>query len=128
MKYSSHWLENCWNTINMDHINFLLTLELTTLLKQDKEKWRVIFHTCVKLFQLTLVYVCIYYTYLCIYAYILCFRKFREKALLVESLKRLSIKIRKLELCNLQLYWKLTLTPAFFRDKKQLFILVLHVC
>ena len=25
-----------------------------------------------------------------------------------------------LELYNLQLYWKLILTPAFFRDKKQL--------
>ena len=26
----------------------------------------------------------------------------------------------RLELYNLQLYWKLILTPAFFRDKKQL--------
>ena len=30
----------------------------------------------------------------------------------------------KLELYSLQLYWKLTLTPAFFQDKMQLSMLV----
>ena len=30
----------------------------------------------------------------------------------------------KLELYDLQLYWKLTLTPAFFQDKMQLSMLV----
>ena len=34
----------------------------------------------------------------------------------------------KLELYSLQLYWKLTPTPAFFQDKKQLSILVLYIC
>ena len=34
----------------------------------------------------------------------------------------------KLELYSLQLYWKLTLTPAFFQDKKQLSMLVLYIC
>ena len=34
----------------------------------------------------------------------------------------------KLELCSLQLYWKLTPTPAFFGDKMQLSILVLYIC
>ena len=33
-----------------------------------------------------------------------------------------------LELYSLQLYWKLTPTPAFFQDKMQLSILVLYIC
>ena len=32
----------------------------------------------------------------------------------------------RLELYGLQLYWKLTLTQAFFQDKKN--FLVLHIC
>ena len=28
--------------------NVLLTVELITRLKQNKEKWRVMFHTCIK--------------------------------------------------------------------------------
>ena len=34
----------------------------------------------------------------------------------------------KLELYSLQLYWKLTLTPAFFQDKMQLSMLALYIC
>ena len=34
----------------------------------------------------------------------------------------------KLELYSLQLYWKLTLTPAFFQDKMQLTMLVQYIC
>ena len=34
----------------------------------------------------------------------------------------------KLELYSLQLYWKLTLTPAFFQDKMQLSMLVRYIC
>ena len=33
----------------------------------------------------------------------------------------------KLELYSLQLYWKLTLTPAFFQDKMQLTMLVQYI-
>ena len=33
----------------------------------------------------------------------------------------------KLELYDLQLYWKLTLTPAFFQDKMQLTMLVQYI-
>ena len=49
----------------MGHIqtyaSVLSTEELTTHLKQDREKWRVMFHTCIKLFTPTPLYVCIYY-------------------------------------------------------------------
>ena len=49
----------------MDHIQMyasvLLTEELNTHLKQDREKWCVMFHTCIKLFTPTPAYVCIYY-------------------------------------------------------------------
>ena len=51
---------NLTNMINMDHIktctSVLSTVELTTRLKQDKEKWRAMFHTCIKLFSPTPVY------------------------------------------------------------------------
>ena len=49
----------------MGHIqtyaSVLLTVELTMRLKQDREKWRAMFHTCIKLFPPAPVYVCIYY-------------------------------------------------------------------
>ena len=49
----------------MGHIqtyaSVLSTEELTTHLKQDREKWRAMFHTCIKLFAPTLAHVCIYY-------------------------------------------------------------------
>ena len=49
----------------MDHIqtyaSALSTEELNTRLKQDREKWLAMFHTCIKLFTPTPVYVCIYY-------------------------------------------------------------------
>ena len=45
---------NLTNMINMDHIKtyaaVLSTVELSTRLKQDREKWRAMFHTCIKLF------------------------------------------------------------------------------
>ena len=136
MKYSSHWLEDCLNTINMHHTqtyysqaeNVLLTVELTTHLKQDKKKWRVIFHTCIKLFQLTPVYVCICYTYLCIYIHIYNALGNSGKSATGGVLGEIFNKNPdlKLEFCSLQLYRKLTLT--YFRDKKQLSILVLHIC
>ena len=57
---------NLTNIINMGHIqtyaSVLSTVELTTGLKQYREKWRVMFHTCIKLFLPTPAYVCIYYT------------------------------------------------------------------
>ena len=53
------------NVMNMGRIqtyaSVLSTEELTTHLKQDREKWRAMFHTCIKLFTPTPVYVCIYY-------------------------------------------------------------------
>ena len=60
---------NSTNIINMGHIqtyalqaqNVLSTVELTIHLKQDREKWREMFHTCIKLFPLTPLYKCIYY-------------------------------------------------------------------
>ena len=56
---------NLTKIINMGHIqtyaSVLSTEELTTHLKQDREKWRAMFHTCIKLFTPTPVYVCIYY-------------------------------------------------------------------
>ena len=58
--------QNLTNMINMDHIqtygSVLSIVELTTRLKQDKKKWRAVFHTCIKLlFPSTPVYECIYY-------------------------------------------------------------------
>ena len=41
--------------------SFLSTKELTAHLKQDMEKWRAMFHACIKLFTPTPVYVCLYY-------------------------------------------------------------------
>ena len=56
---------NLTNIINMGHIetytSVLSTVELIMRLKQDRGKWRVIFHTCIKLFRPTPVYVCLYY-------------------------------------------------------------------
>ena len=56
---------NLANIINLGHIqtyaSVLSTEELTTRLKQDREKWRAMFHPCIKLFTPTPVYVCIYY-------------------------------------------------------------------
>ena len=56
---------NLINMINMDHIqtyaSVLSTVELTTRLEQDREKWRAMFHTCTKLFPPTPFYECIYY-------------------------------------------------------------------
>ena len=56
---------NLTNVINMGHIqtyaSVLSTEELTMHLKQDREKWRAMFHTCIKLFTSTPLYVCIYY-------------------------------------------------------------------
>ena len=56
---------NLTNVINMVRIqtyaSALSTDELTTYIKQDREKWRAMFHTCIKLFTPTPVYVCIYY-------------------------------------------------------------------
>ena len=53
------------NVVNMGHIQTFASVqsteELTTYLKQDREKWRAMFHTCIKLFTPTAVYVCIYY-------------------------------------------------------------------
>ena len=53
------------NVVNMGHIqtfaSVLSTEELTTYLKQDREKWRAMFHTCIKLFFPAPVYVYIYY-------------------------------------------------------------------
>ena len=49
----------------MGHIqtyaSVLSTKKLTTRLKQDREKWRAMFHTCIKLFTPIPAYVCIYY-------------------------------------------------------------------
>ena len=49
----------------MGHIqtyaSVLSTEGLTTHLKQDREKWRAMFHTCIKLFTSTPLYVCINY-------------------------------------------------------------------
>ena len=43
------------------YASVLSTVELTTHLKQNREKWRGMFHTCIKLFPPTPAYVCIYY-------------------------------------------------------------------
>ena len=43
------------------YASVLSTEELTTHLKQDREKWRVMFHTSIKLFTPAPLYVCIYY-------------------------------------------------------------------
>ena len=52
---------NWINAINMGQIqtnaSVLSTVELTIHLKQDKEKWRALFHTCIKLFPPTPIYV-----------------------------------------------------------------------
>ena len=56
---------NLTNIINMGHIetynSVLSTVELIMRLKQDRGKWPVMFHTCIKLFRPTPVYVCLYY-------------------------------------------------------------------
>ena len=56
---------NLTNVINIGRIqtyaSVLSTEELTTHVKQGKEKWRAMFHTCIKFFTPTSVYVCIYY-------------------------------------------------------------------
>ena len=56
---------NLTNIVNTDHIqtyaSVLSTAELATHQKQDREKLRAMFHTCIKLFPPTPVYVCIYY-------------------------------------------------------------------
>ena len=53
------------NVVDMGHIqtyaSVLSTEELIMCLKQDREKWCAMFHTCIKLFTPTPVYVCIYY-------------------------------------------------------------------
>ena len=53
------------NIINMDYIQTYASVqsteELTTRLKEDREKWRAMFHTCIKLFTPAPVYVCLYY-------------------------------------------------------------------
>ena len=56
---------NLTNIINMDHIqtqaSILSTVESTTRLRQVREKWCAMFHTCIKLFHPTPVYEYIYY-------------------------------------------------------------------
>ena len=80
--------------------------EFTMRLKQDREKGRAMFHTWIKLFPPTSVYVCIYYL----------------------SGHKWSINDPvKLELYSLQFYWKLTQTPEYFQNKMQLPLLVLYI-
>ena len=49
------------NVVNMGHIQTFASVqsteELTTYLKQDREKWRAMFHTCIKLFTQLSMYV-----------------------------------------------------------------------
>ena len=122
---------NLTNVINMVHIqtyaSVLSTDELTTNPKQDREKWRAMFHTYIKLFTVKCWQLkpCLYFSY--IYNAL---ENFLENATggVLEKIINKNLDAAKLELYSLQLYWKLTLTPAFFQDKMQLSMLFLYIC